>query len=163
MPNRPWLLGAAHDKYSTPNMVHFDLFAWSSHDGYVYFEMIVTASGVTPLAYGLFRSCATFGVWDALALDQRPNGLVPHRWTRATHDDFKRAHARLLALCVIPEGFARRTVLAHYVKPYDGDPWPRGFLNTWTPLKYADGKRPGRPKRNADSGVNTTLDGAEII
>lgn len=153
VPQRPWLKGSVYDKYTTPTMLHFDLYAYTDADGYVWFEMRVTHRGMKPVAHSIWRYVPEFDALTergALAF-----GLVPLRWRRATHDQFKRVHGRLLEVARGLWPDEPRTILCHYVKPYDADPWPRNTVNTYAPPVYAEGKRPGRPAKPRISAEDT--------
>lgn len=144
MPNRPWLTGATYDKYDTRDTLHFDLFAYEDINGVTYFDVQALERGKTPIARTVVRYIHEFDVWTEI--DALPLGIIKLYWRRATHDRFKRVHGRLLAMCQTGHGYTSARVLAHYVKPYDADPWPRNTVNTYRAPQYGEGKRPGRPR-----------------
>lgn len=143
---RPWLTGAQYDKYAGKATAHFDLLAHTDAFGVYWFEVYVTQSGKTPLAYSAFSYVPEFGIWREVA--GVPTGLRKANWTRRTKRIFERVHGRLLALCVTPPGYTARTVLAHYVSRPDVDPWPRGLMNTYRPYQRREGaNKGGRPRK----------------
>lgn len=142
---RPWLDGAAYDKYTGERMVHYDLYAWHE-GGYYYLEIKASVSGKTPLAWSMYRYEPVFGVLAPVAWGSKPDALRPVIWDRRTRDMFNRVHARLIGQCVTPHGYTNKTILAHYVARSDADPWPRGATNTYREPVYVKGK-PGRPKK----------------
>jgi len=153
MQQRPWLDKVLYDKYDTPNCIHFDLYSYSDAQGEIYFNAIASERGKRVLGSSAWRFDPFSLALDLL--DETPDALAPRYWTRATHHAFKTVHGRLLAMCVAPRGYSAKTVLAHYVRPYDADPWPRSTVNTYAPPVYGDGKRPGRPRTVATRTLDT--------
>lgn len=133
---RPWITGTQYDHMCPRNILHVDIFARHSFKDGVYFVVEFRLGGLDLVLTNTFHARA-----DGLhMLDNVPAeaGLTDIFWTRATHDGFTKFHRGILeyvrAMCGAPDALARwqhtaSTVLFHYVRTVDRDPWPRGFVN----------------------------------
>jgi hypothetical protein len=120
LPLRPWAITQHYlARLCNAKVIHFDLFAYIDTldpNRTPYFRAIATHCGKAALATSHYY-ISSGALYECEAI---PNaGLMPLYWTRASHEAFRLAHPYMLAQCVIPDGYTKRSVLAHYVTRTD--------------------------------------------
>lgn len=124
--HRPWLSRSLCDRQLRETVMHVDLYAF--------------APALFVIEYRLAgKQLVARDVWDAslgvLIPSDMPETLPPALyWTRETHRLFAPVHRALLARerGRTPELWeSATTLLCHYVRCLDANPWPRGALNSF--------------------------------
>lgn len=123
---RPWLPRAVADRALRDNVMHVDLYAFAP----ALFVITYRQAGKLLVARDIYD--ASFGVLEPVSL---PEPLPPVLyWTRETHRLFAPVHRALITR----ENERPRelwetatTLLCHYVRCIDANPWPRGALNSF--------------------------------
>lgn len=124
--NRPWLTRTLHDRLCRDSVMHVDLYAyWPA-----LFVIEYRQAGKLLVARDLLD--ASLGVLVPAAL---PEPLPPVMyWTADNHKLFAPVHAALMARERAREPQlweSSTTLLCHYVRALDANPWPRGAINSF--------------------------------